>query len=149
VLKAPEAGFGLLDVTVAVFLLSVAAAGIAHLVGLAILDTWEAREQSSATLLAVQKMEQLRAEPRLVAGGSLEGSAAGFEDYLNGDGGPVAELGPTSGIVFVRRWSIAPAGVDGFVSVQVRVSPWRREVRRLGSAGRVAGDAWLVTLRPW
>jgi type II secretory pathway pseudopilin PulG len=54
-------GFALVDVLVAVLLLSLAAAGLAHLVSIAITANLTARRQTAAAILAAQKMEQLRA----------------------------------------------------------------------------------------
>lgn len=56
-----DAGFTLLEVFIAMMLLTVMALGVAQLFGLAIRSTQAARYQTSTTILASQKLEQLRA----------------------------------------------------------------------------------------
>ena len=56
-----DAGFTLLEVFIAMMLLTVMALGVAQLFGLAIRSTQAARFQTSTTILASQKLEQLRA----------------------------------------------------------------------------------------
>jgi len=67
--RSSDAGFSLIEVTVAVFLLGVAVAGVAQLFALATYANLSATGQTSTTVLAVQKMEQLRG----LAWGYLEG----------------------------------------------------------------------------
>ena len=55
-----ERGFGLIEVSVSVFLLGVAAIGVAQLFALAALANLSAKGQTSTAVLASQKMEQLR-----------------------------------------------------------------------------------------
>jgi prepilin-type N-terminal cleavage/methylation domain-containing protein len=56
-----DAGFTLIEVFIAMMLLTVMALGVAQLFGLAIRSTQAARYQTSTTILASQKLEQLRA----------------------------------------------------------------------------------------
>ena len=56
-----DAGFTLLEVFIAMMLLTVMALGVAQLFGVAIRSTQAARYQTSTTILASQKLEQLRA----------------------------------------------------------------------------------------
>lgn len=60
--RAPrDAGFSMVEVLVALLLLMVVATGVAALFGVALKATHGARDQTSSTVLAEQKMEQLRA----------------------------------------------------------------------------------------
>jgi hypothetical protein len=167
------AGFALLDVTLAVLLLSVAAAGVAHLTALVPATHLLAREQTRGAILAVQKMEQIRAlawgpvEDRTTnlsidpprAGGSglsaspdnaLETDTAGFVDYADGSGAWLGSgPGPPPGTAYVRRWAIRRAAFDPetVLVLQVVVTTLRREARRSSTLrGRAAGDVWLVGL---
>ena len=56
-----ESGFTIVEVLVAMALIAFMALGIAQLFGVAIQSTSGARHQTSTTILAAQKMEQLRA----------------------------------------------------------------------------------------
>jgi prepilin-type N-terminal cleavage/methylation domain-containing protein len=57
---APDAGFTLVEVLIALMLLSIMALGVANLFGIAIRATSMARHQTTTATLAAQKMEQLR-----------------------------------------------------------------------------------------
>lgn len=59
--KTSDAGFTVLEVLMALLLLAIMALGVAQLFGVAIQATSGARHQTSTTILAAQKMEQLRA----------------------------------------------------------------------------------------
>lgn len=67
--RSTDSGSSLIEVSVAVFLLGVAAAGVAQLFALATYANLSATGQTSTTVLAIQKMEQLRG----LAWGYLEG----------------------------------------------------------------------------
>jgi prepilin-type N-terminal cleavage/methylation domain-containing protein len=56
----PDGGFTILEVLIAMLLLAIMALGVAQLFGVAIQATTGARHQTSTTILAAQKMEQLR-----------------------------------------------------------------------------------------
>jgi prepilin-type N-terminal cleavage/methylation domain-containing protein len=56
-----DAGFTLIEVFIAMMLITIMALGVAQLFGLAIRSTQAARYQTSTTILASQKLEQLRA----------------------------------------------------------------------------------------
>ena len=56
-----DAGFTIIEVLIAMVLLSIVALGVAQMFGLAIQATQAARFQTSTTVLASQKLEQLRA----------------------------------------------------------------------------------------
>jgi prepilin-type N-terminal cleavage/methylation domain-containing protein len=111
-----ESGFTLVEVSIAMMLLTMAAMGVAQLFGLAIRQNQASRYQTSATVLASQKLEQLRsltfgydestgaptsdtttnlgAEPTTSGGAGLNPSPsnslattqAGYGDYLDARG---------------------------------------------------------------
>lgn len=56
-----DAGFTIVEVLVALLIIAVAALGVAELFAVSIRSTYGARNQTSTTVLAAQKMEQLRA----------------------------------------------------------------------------------------
>ena len=99
----------------AIGVVSVLVAGAAGVLTSASGAIRSARASTTATLLAMQKVEQLRADPA-VAGGGLTGTQ---EDFVAVDGtpGPASATGP--GVGFVRRWTVTPAtGVpDGAIVV--------------------------------
>jgi len=111
----------------AAVILSVAVIAIAQLFSVGASTNVEAKSRTVATILASQKIEQLRAlgaQSDLNWGGSLTEDSAGFVDYLDAnsvviDGGSQQ---PT-GVVYTRRWSIlpAPGSPEGLRLVQIRV----------------------------
>lgn len=73
------------------------------------------RASTTATLLAMQKVEQLRTDPA-VAGGVVTGT---HEDHVAADGTPGPASATGTGAAFLRRWTVTPAaGVpDGAIVV--------------------------------
>jgi prepilin-type N-terminal cleavage/methylation domain-containing protein len=116
----PAQGFTLVEVLVSVALFSALLAGAAGLLAAASDAIRMGRLSTTAALLAMQKVEQLRANP-LVLGGGLTGT---FEDRIGGDGVP----GAGTATEFVRRWTLTPGA--GTTSAMVEVFAPR--------AGRVA-----------
>lgn len=102
-------GFTLVEVLVAVAMVSVLIAGAAGLLASASRAIRAARLGTTATFLALQKVEQLRANP---ATGVVPGV---FEDYAAVDGTP----GTASVHAFVRRWTLTPASGGAAVWVEV------------------------------
>jgi prepilin-type N-terminal cleavage/methylation domain-containing protein len=137
-MKTSAAGFTLLEVLIAMGLLMGAVASLARLAAVATTANRSARESTMASLLAAQKLEQLRAldwtvgqdgspstdtttdtaapvEPS--AGGtglrtspadSLARDVAGYIDHLDRFGRTLDGAGRPAGTRFVRRWSIRP-----------------------------------------
>ena len=97
-----SAGFSLVEVIVAVAILSIALVGLAHGISTALGSSKEAEWQTTASMYAAGLIENLRAE-----GGMVDGQT-------EGDCG--AELP-------AYRWteSITPAGVDGLHQVDVSI----------------------------
>ena len=142
-------GFALADVLVAMALIAVAVASLAALVVLAVRVAAAAGEQTTATGLASQKLEQLRLEtistvPALA--GSVGMDVPGYVDWLDIDGQPTGG----QAAVYVRRWAVGPVpGVPGAGFLQVLVSTVIRD-RQAAASGlprlRHANETLLVTL---
>lgn len=135
-------GFTLIEVCVAMVVLAIAMAGLAGLVAMSLKACVDARVQTTAVMLADQKIEQLRGlawghDPsgsvvsdlatdvsRDPAGGggsglspspanSLDANLAGHVDYLDSSGLWVGTgPSPPSAARYIRRWRIAPVAGD-------------------------------------
>ncbi|MCR4374627.1 MAG: prepilin-type N-terminal cleavage/methylation domain-containing protein [Acidobacteria bacterium] len=109
--RASARGFSLVEVLVAIGVVSVLVAGAAGVLTGASGAIRAGRASTTATLLAMQKVEQLRADPAVLFGT--------HEDHVAVDGtpGPASATGPGAG--FLRRWTVTPAsGVpDGAIVV--------------------------------
>ena len=150
-----RSGFTLLEVMVALGLLSCALLAVAPLLMVAARATDASRATTVATNLAAQKLEQLRAlawgfdvdgAPVEELGpsppGSLTTNTSGFVDYLD-DGGAWVGAGPSPPpqAVFIRRWSVeTDGGAIPTETLLLRVVILRRSVP---SAATPGGD------RPW
>ncbi len=140
--RSHDAGFTLIEICVAMALLALAATGVAQMFGVAIAATEGARVQSSTTMLASQKLEQLRAltwavdagglplgdgttnlavEPHTTGGPGLsispsnvlDVSTAGYVDYLSFRGEWVGTgATPPATARYIRRWSVRPLPED-------------------------------------
>jgi type II secretory pathway pseudopilin PulG len=141
----PDWGFALAELLVAMALIAVAVAGLAALIVLAVRVAAGAHEQTRATILAAQKLEQLRVETAGTvpgAAGSLATSVPGYVDWLDRDGQPAA--GPSA--VYVRRWAVGPvSGVPDVGLLQVLVSSVIRDRSAASPRVRQANEALLVT----
>ena len=146
-----EAGFTLVELLVALSLLTVIAAGIAQLFAITVRDARAARDQTMTVILASQKMEQLRALTWRVdsagaavsdlttdlsrsppdASGSglgpspaaaLDTNTAGFVDFLDSKGRWVGTgASPPPVATYIRRWSVGPLPSDPGNSLVLRV----------------------------
>ena len=121
-----ERGSSLIEALLASLLLVLAIVAIAQLFAIAVSTNIEARTRTVATILASQKLEQLRvlAGVALAPGGSLAQNTSGFVEHLDASGIVLgADAQRPRGTVYTRRWSIEPviAGPDGVWLVQVRV----------------------------
>ena len=109
--SSSSTGFTLIEVLVALASVSVLVAGAASLLITASMAVRSARLSTTATLLAVQKVEQLGAAPASLTSGTTQ-------DYLATDGTPA----PAASAAFVRRWTITSAwALSGNFSVIVEV----------------------------
>ncbi len=160
-----EEGFSLVEVMIAAGLVASLAAGVAHVMDRAVRESHAARVRTLSTILAAQKMEQLRSlrwtstttgeplsdtstdlssDPQTDSGpglqpspsGALETNVAFHVDYLDGAGRWIGTgAAPPPAAVYVRRWSVAPVPADPDNVVVLRV----RVIARASMAG--AADA--------
>jgi prepilin-type N-terminal cleavage/methylation domain-containing protein len=152
--RSRDGGFTLVEVLVALFLVGVFAGGTAALIATSLGSIRDAREETVAAALAIQKMEHLRS----AAGAgvlvpspddALDVEAAGFADVVDASGrGVSANEGSPQSTVYLRRWRVRPRPDDsagGWV-LHVRVTTPRRDARRsTSSAVRPAGDVTVAT----
>ena len=131
-----DRGFTLIEVLVALVLLTVAATGLSVLFVVSLRDARAARDQTMAMVLGVERMEELRGltwgldatggpmtdvttdlgrSPPDAAGNglgpspanSLDVSTPGYVDYLDGRGQWVGTgATPPAAAVYIRRWQI-------------------------------------------
>ena len=131
----PEDGFSLIEVLVAIGVIVVLVTSLSQLFAMAIMSNVNARARTAASLLATEKLEELRelafgfdsqgvtltdgttdttgsltvsGGTGLISGGSLDQSLAGYSDYLDLFG----RRTDLARAAFVRRWSIQPLQTD-------------------------------------
>ncbi len=163
-----------MEVLVACALLATVAAALAHVVATAVRVEGEATRRTAATVLAVQKMEQLRSlawgatlsdltsdlsvDPPGDGGpglspspaGTLETSTPPYVDYIDAGGRWVGHgSSPPAGGVYTRRWSVEPLPdePDHTLLIQVAVSASREARGPLPPGTRVADEVRLVLVR--
>lgn len=110
-----ERGFSLLEVVMAAGMVAGAFAALAQVLAMSVASNLSARSGSAATVLAVQKMEQLR--------GLSWGARAPGVDYLDLAGNVLGEGGASPpGTVYIRRWSVDLSGEENEIVLRVRVT---------------------------
>lgn len=145
-------GFSLPEMMVATAILATAIVGLAQLFTIATASNRGARTTTYTTILAVQKMEQLRgivySELAPSPGGALLRSTDGYADYLGEDG---HSLGggdmPPRGTAYVRRWSIDPLPADPLDTRVMQVLVVRGSATDPGTAARTPHATRLVAVR--
>jgi type II secretory pathway pseudopilin PulG len=142
VMTRTDRGFTLVEALVGLAFASVLTAGLANLVVVATGLTQDARDDTKASVLAVQKLEQLRSS--IAAGMSVPLSPM---DTLDEDVPGFSDRPET----YVRRWRVSPlpSDVSSRRLLQVRVLAARRiaDVRAASSSrARVPGEAILTTI---
>jgi prepilin-type N-terminal cleavage/methylation domain-containing protein len=157
---AARAGFTLLEVMVALLLLTGAFLAVAQLLAVAGRTADQSRATALGTALAAQKMEQLRALSwaydidgtpldglSLSPPGALTTDAAGFVDYSDDAGGLVGGGPlPLARAVFTRRWSVEhAAGMAPPAALVLRVVVLRREMP--GAAFGPGAPGWTEVAR--
>jgi prepilin-type N-terminal cleavage/methylation domain-containing protein len=144
-------GFSLIEVMVASAILACAVLSVAQLVAAATSATAGARGVSEATLLAWQKLDELRsltlafddtggpvtdASLSPSPDGALSRDTAGYVDYVDALGEPLADE-DTKGARYRRRWAVSVSGGDpGAVTLRVRVFEGARD-QELASAATI------------
>jgi len=168
-------GFTILEVVLALVLLAGALSGVARLLTVSFAAARQARTQTSTTLLAVQKLEQLRSltwavdesgspqsdlgtdlsvDPPAGGGTGLQASPGnalaqnlpGYVDHLGSRGEWVgAGASVPAGAVYTRRWSIEPLAEDPADTLVLQVVVTAAP-RSGAAADRLPGDARLTTV---
>lgn len=153
--RSDEHGFSLLETLVAVALVAVALSALAHLLAVSIHANARARRSSIASVLAQDKIEELRSQAASLApqpAASLDANTPGLCDFLDEHGRPLGTGSvPPDGTVFVRRWSITPVSADPGGSVLLQVAVARRVSHGVslpaGADPRHFGGAQLMAIR--
>ena len=139
---ARDRGFTLVEVCIAIAVLAIAMSGLAGLVALSLKACVDARAQTTAVMLADQKIEQLRSlawghdasgiavsdlttdlsrDPaagggfglRSSSSNSLDANLTGYVDYLASSGVWVGTgPSPPPAARYIRRWRISPVAGD-------------------------------------
>jgi prepilin-type N-terminal cleavage/methylation domain-containing protein len=149
-------GFSLIETLVAVSITAVVLSTLAHLLIVSARANADARRATFASVLAAQKLEQLRApgvdltpQPGDSLSRNMDGRCDFLDEYGRALGGGTT---PPAGTVYLRRWSVAPAPDDpaNTVVLQVAVAPRfsRGSVDATGSGDqRLFGGAHLVSVK--
>ncbi len=129
-------GFSLIEVLVATGVLVAGLLSLSQLFAMAIATNVAAKHASVATVLAAQKVEEIRAEPGA-------GAASGV-DHADRWGSVLGSgLPPPLGAIYTRRWWIHewPSGAGRTLVIQVTVEPVHDSAdggaRARGEAARV------------
>ena len=173
--SADHRGFALLDALIATVVVVTVTSGMATLLTWSTRSAAAAGTQTTATVLARQKLEQLIAlewsvdengvlhsdgstsvavDPMADTGPGLRPSLTsavdvdtpGYVDYVAADGSWRGDRSPSPGAAFVRRWSVVALPADPVHSLVITVS-----VRPISEAARssrvVSSGATLQTVR--
>jgi prepilin-type N-terminal cleavage/methylation domain-containing protein len=131
-----QRGFSLVETIVATSLVAVALVALAQFVGASVQSGAAARARAATTLMAEQKMEQIRAQ----SWAAITIMPPSVTDYLDAAGNErcAAASAPCGDAVYVRRWSATPAAFsNGVLIIEV-------DVRLVGKGH---GSTTLVTAR--
>ncbi len=158
---ARERGFTLLEVLIATTLLFVGVAALAGLSMMATRANTAARTTTFASLLAAQKMEELRSltwgydalgQPRSdltpSPADALSHNTSGYCDFLDAAGRSLGGgSSPPAQAAFVRRWSIEPLPSNPANTLVLHVLVMRVRSDQSGVAHALPDEASLVTVR--
>lgn len=111
-----EGGFSLIEVLIATGVLVTGVAAVLQLFIIATRATVDARDATYATVLAFQKIEELRAAPFPQPGGATE--------HLSARGALIVD--GTGGALYDRRWTVAPLPAQPADTVVITVLVSRR-----------------------
>ena len=153
--RTGHSGFSLVETLVATALLGSSVAALAHLLAVSMINTSAARQTTFATILAADKIEDLRGLdiphhrqrfPLTAAGlapspgRALEADTPGYVDYLDERGNAIDAGGPAAPrhTVFIRRWSITPLAAVPSDAIVLHVRVISRDPH---------GEVELVTVR--
>ncbi|HKE88666.1 MAG TPA: prepilin-type N-terminal cleavage/methylation domain-containing protein [Vicinamibacterales bacterium] len=125
--RSNERGVSLIEVMIAALIMTTGVLAVVRLLSLAAATNLTARSATEATILGVQKLEQLRASEwavESVSGDPLAHNIAGFVDHVDARGVVVGQgVERPAAAVYTRRWSIeriASGSDEAFVLI-VRV----------------------------
>lgn len=147
-------GFTLVETLIAISITTVALSALAQLFVISTQANADARRATFASILATQKIEQLRglgADLTPQGAPSLSTDIPGACDFLDEYGRSLGTgSSPLPGTVYIRRWSVEPIPPDPntFV-IQVAVFPrlWRGAVDPAAPDARPFGGAQIVTMK--
>src|SRR5262249_53785112 len=147
-------GFTLVETVTAIAIIAVALTALAQLFVIASQANADARRSSFASILATQKIEELRslgADLTQQGDVSLSSDISGACDFLDEYGRSLGTgTSPLPGTVYIRRWSVEPipSALDTFV-LQVAAFPrsWKGGADPVGADARPFGGAQIVTIK--
>lgn len=148
-----ERGFTLVEVMVSIVILTVGLLSLAQMMVLATHSNTLSGRMTSSSALAKEQLERLKAtpfyvdpltrtrNPALADGGDLEATSAGYNQYYDADGRPIA-----GGGIYEVRWQIRT------VNTNLPLEMLEIRVRCLPAAGMreqfaVIGEARFTTYR--
>jgi hypothetical protein len=143
-----EAGTTLIEVLVAMLILVSGVLAMAQLFLIAASTNAAAHHSTASTIVAAQKIEELRglASLSLSPSTALERNTAGFVDHVDSRGRVVGETEvPPGQAVYTRRWSVETLSSGGGDALLIRVLSMRSHVSRKPDA-RGLGEAHLVAV---
>jgi len=156
-------GFSLVEVLVALALTVTAVCALVALIGLTTRANGTARITTAATLLAAEKLEELRAfawtvdaagQPLSDANlapspaGALSDNTPGYCDFTDAMGRSLAgSTSPPPEAMFVRRWSIAPLAPDPVNTMVLQVTVARVRRTSAGTVQAAPDDARLASVK--
>jgi len=136
-------------VVISVGLLVTLAAGLVQLFAMSAQSMVRARHRTAALILAVEKLEQIRAAALTQGAVGLAGPTGPQTEYLDPQGrlvGSHVGAGPT-GSRYERVWLVdQPPGTFGVLRVQVLVAPIRARVAVAPDAAAPPDGARVMTL---
>jgi len=147
--SSAEAGLALMEVVISVGLLVTLAAGLVQLFAMSAQSMVRARHRTSALILAVEKLEQIRAAAVTQGAVGLAGPAGSQTEYLDPQGRLVgSHVGAVpTGSRHERVWLVdQPFGTFGVVRVQVVVAPIQAGVAVVPDAAAPPDGARVTTL---
>ena len=117
-----QRGFSLVETIVVTSLVAMALVALAQFIAIGMQSGAAARARAAATLMAEQKMEQIRSMPWT----EIAAAPGIVTDYLDASGNQqcVDASIPCGDAVYARRWSARPAAFSGdvlFIEVDVRL----------------------------
>jgi Tfp pilus assembly protein PilV len=120
-------GFSVVETLVAATVVTTAIGALVQLSATAVRTTQTSQAVTMAVVLGRDKLEELRAHAALTASppGSLDSDMAGYSDFYDAQGRPLAGAGtPPEATAYVRRWSVEllQAGPHDAVVLQVAVT---------------------------